>query len=232
MKGACFFNRFLDALSEFNVHPSHRSLQALGHWFQNVVWLSPKLQFEENDMFKLIAFVVLSIGLIYISRGSLRAPHSHGFYRFFAWEFIVALFFLNVDVWFRAPSSLYQLISWFLLTVCIVPLVFGIRSLVARGKPVKHREAEPQLLAFEKTSTLVTTGIYHYIRHPLYSSLLLLTWGIFFKAPAWLGGLLALASTLFLLATARADEAECVRFFGPAYQAYMNRTKRFVPFVF
>jgi protein-S-isoprenylcysteine O-methyltransferase Ste14 len=204
----------------------------LGHWFQGVVWLSPKLQFEENDMFKLIAFVVLSIGLIYISRGSLRAPHSHGFYRFFSWEFIVALFILNVDVWFRAPSSLYQLISWVLLTICIVPLVFGIRSLVARGKPVKHREAEPQLLAFEKTSTLVTTGIYHYIRHPLYSSLLLLTWGIFFKAPAWLGGSLALASTLFLLATARADEAECVRFFGPAYQAYMNRTKRFVPFVF
>jgi hypothetical protein len=63
----------------------------LGHWFQSVVWLSPKLQFEENDMFKLIAFVVLSVGLIYISRGSLRAPHSHGFYRFFAWEFIVAL---------------------------------------------------------------------------------------------------------------------------------------------
>jgi protein-S-isoprenylcysteine O-methyltransferase Ste14 len=204
---------------------------ALGHWFQSVVWQSPKLQFEENDMFKLIAFVVLSVGLIYISRGSLRSPRSHGFYRFFAWEFIVALFLLNIDVWFRAPWSWYQLISWFLLSVCIVPLVFGIRSLVARGKPVKQREAEPQLLAFEKTSTLVTTGIYHYIRHPLYSSLLFLTWGIFFKAPAGLGVLLALAATLFLVATARADEAECIRFFGSLYQAYMKQTKMFVPFV-
>lgn len=182
-------------------------------------------------MFKLIAFVVLSVGLIYISRGSLRSPRSHGFYRFFAWEFIVALFLLNIDVWFRAPWSWYQLISWFLLSVCIVPLVFGIRSLVARGKPVKQREAEPQLLAFEKTSTLVTTGIYHYIRHPLYSSLLFLTWGIFFKAPAGLGVLLALAATLFLVATARADEAECIRFFGSLYQAYMKQTKMFVPFV-
>jgi protein-S-isoprenylcysteine O-methyltransferase Ste14 len=119
-----------------------------------------------------------------------------------------------------------------LLIVCIVPLVFGIRSLVVWGKPVKEREAEPQLLAFEKTSTLVTTGIYHYIRHPLYSSLLLLTWGIYFKAPDWLGVLLALVATLFLVATARADEAECLRFFGSAYRAYMKQTKMFVPFVF
>ena len=94
-------------------------------------------------------------------------------------------------------------------------LSFGIRSLRDQGKPVTQRDAEPQLLAFEKTSTLVTTGIYHYIRHPLYSSLLLLTWGIFFKDPTGPGVLLALAATLFLVATAKADEAECIRFFGP-----------------
>lgn len=182
-------------------------------------------------MFKFIAFVVLSVGLIYISRHSLRAPRSHGFYRFFAWEFIAALFLLNIDVWFRDPGSWHQLISWFLLIVSIVPLAFGIRSLVAQGKPVKQREGEPQLLAFEKTSTLVTTGIYHYIRHPLYSSLLFLTWGIFFKAPAGLGLFLALAATLCLVATARADEAECLRFFGPVYQTYMKQSKMFVPFV-
>jgi protein-S-isoprenylcysteine O-methyltransferase Ste14 len=77
----------------------------------------------------------------------------------------------------------------------------------------------------------VTTGIYHYIRHPLYSSLLFLTWGIFFKAPAGLGLLLAMAATGCLVATARADEAECLRFFGPVYQAYMKQSKMFVPFV-
>ena len=184
-------------------------------------------------MYKLIAFAMLSLGILYISRGSLRAPRSHGFYRFFAWELIAALLILNLDVWFLDPWVWYQLISWFLLIVCILPLVFGVRALTAQGKPVGRREAEPQLLAFEKTSALVTTGIYRYIRHPLYSSLLFLTWGIFFKSPAdLLGALLALAATLFLVATARADEAECVRFFGSAYQDYMKRTRMFVPFVF
>lgn len=183
-------------------------------------------------MSKVIAFVALSAVLSYLSRAALLAPGSHGFYRFFAWECILALFLLNVEVWFRTPFAWHQRLSWTLLVVCIVPLILGICTLLTHGKPVSKRGAETHLLAFEKTSNLVTTGIYHYIRHPLYSSLLLLTWGIFFKAPGWPGGLLALASTLFLLATAWADEAECLRFFGPAYRAYMDHTKRFLPFVF
>ena len=183
-------------------------------------------------MVKLFIFVALSTGIIYISRASLRAPRSHGFYRFFAWEFIAALFLLNIDAWFQAPFAWHQLVSWFLLVVCIVPLALGIRALISQGRPIAHRELEPQLLAFEKTSSLVTTGIYHYIRHPLYSSLLLLAWGIFFKAITWPGMLLALAATVFLMATAWVDEAECIHFFGSTYQAYMKRTKRFVPFLF
>jgi protein-S-isoprenylcysteine O-methyltransferase Ste14 len=124
------------------------------------------------------------------------------------------------------------LISWLLLMLCLVPLILGVHTLRSRGQPVAQREAEPQLLAFEKTSSLVTSGIYHYIRHPLYSSLLLLTWGIFFKALMWPGLFLAIAATLLLFATAKADEAECLRFFGTPYQEYMKQSKRFVPFVF
>jgi protein-S-isoprenylcysteine O-methyltransferase Ste14 len=183
-------------------------------------------------MFKLVVFIVVSAGLIYISRASLRAPRSHGFYRFIAWEFIVALFLLNVDIWFRDPFSWHQLASWFLLIVSLVPLAFGVHALATQGKPVNSREDDAQLLAFEKTTTLITTGIYQYIRHPLYSSLLIFAWGVFFKAPAWSGALLVVVAIFFLLATARVDEAECIRFFGPSYQAYMKQTKMFVPFLF
>ncbi|MBM4329481.1 MAG: isoprenylcysteine carboxylmethyltransferase family protein [Deltaproteobacteria bacterium] len=183
-------------------------------------------------MLKLVIFVAASIGLIYVSRASLRAPGSHGFYRFFAWEFILALFLLNVEFWFVDPFSWRQLIAWFLLFASLPPLAFGVHGLVTRGKPAERRESEEHLLAFEKTTTLVTTGLYRYIRHPLYSSLLFLAWGIFFKLPSWPGAILALAATLALIATAKADEAECIRFFGPAYQEYMKETKMFVPFLF
>ena len=183
-------------------------------------------------MWKLIAFAIATSLLVYISRASLRQPNSHGFYRFFAWECTLLLFLLNVNFWFIDPFSWHQLIAWTLLFACLVPLGFGVKSLRGRGQPTEERPGDPSLLAFEKTTTLVTTGIYAYIRHPLYSSLLLLAWGIFFKAPSLLGALLALVATAFLFATARADEGECIQFFGTEYQDYIQKTKRFIPFLF
>ena len=134
-------------------------------------------------MLSWIIFVLLSLILIYISRSSLRSPHSHGFYRFFAWEFILALFLLNAKYWFQDPFAWHQIIAWTLLLIALIPLLFGIIALKSRGKPSLNRESDPSLLAFEKTTKLVTSGVYKNIRHPLYSSLLLLTWGIFFQKP-------------------------------------------------
>lgn len=179
-----------------------------------------------------LLFGVISLVLIYISRASLRVPRSHGFYRFFAWECIAALFCKNLTVWFRNPLSWYQLISWLLLLISLVPLALGIQSLVHRGKPVKNRQEEPYLLWFEKTTLLVTTGVFRFIRHPIYSSLVWLAWGLFFKSPDLPGCILAIATTIFLVFTARAEEAECIRFFGPIYQDYMQKTKMFIPYLF
>jgi protein-S-isoprenylcysteine O-methyltransferase Ste14 len=41
-----------------------------------------------------------------------------------------------------------------------------------------------------------------------------------------------MTATLFLIATAKADERECIRFFGVSYQEYMKRTKMFIPYIF
>jgi len=183
-------------------------------------------------MWKLIAYAIATGLLIYISRASLRPPVSHGFYRFFAWESILVLFLLNMDTWFVNPFSWHQLISWILLVASLVPLALGVKNLRSHGQPARERLGGPSLLAFEKTTALVTTGIYAHIRHPLYSSLLLLTWGIFFKVLSLPSVALALVATTFLIATASADERECIRFFGDAYKMYMQKTKRFVPFLF
>jgi len=183
-------------------------------------------------MWKIIVFILSTILLVYVSRASLRKPRSHGFYRFFAWKCMVALLLVNVDFWFQNPFAWNQIIAWILLFVCIVPLAFGVQALRSRGKPAVSRVGDESLLAFEKTTQLVTGGIYKYIRHPLYSSLLLLTWGIFFKSLSLAGIVLATVATFFLIFTAKADEAECVEFFGSAYSDYMKTTKMFIPFIF
>lgn len=125
-------------------------------------------------MYPWFIFALCSIPLLIVSWNSLKHPRSHGFYRFFVWEAILALFLLNAKVWFYKPFAWNQIIAWSLLILCLIPLAFGVHSLRIRGKPAERREGDPSLLAFEKTTTLVTSGIYRYIRHPLYSSLFLL----------------------------------------------------------
>jgi protein-S-isoprenylcysteine O-methyltransferase Ste14 len=119
-----------------------------------------------------------------------------------------------------------------LLFLSFIPLGFGVHFLRTQGKPIEKREGDPSLLAFEKTTQLVTSGIYKYIRHPLYCSLLLLTWGIFIKHITLTVATLAIVATVFLVFTAKADEAECIRFFGGQYQNYMKRSKMFIPYIF
>jgi protein-S-isoprenylcysteine O-methyltransferase Ste14 len=184
-----------------------------------------------GQIVKLAFFLLISTWLAYVSRASLRVPRSHGFYRFFAWESILALFLLNVGEWFRDPFSPPQLISWFLLLVSGFLVLQALYLLRRYGRPDSQRRDAP-LIGIERTTRLVTRGAYRYIRHPLYSSLLFLAWGILFKHPTWATGILGMVATGLLVATAKADETESIRFFGPSYHQYMKRTKMFIPFLF
>ncbi len=180
---------------------------------------------------KLTVLLIGSLLLFYFSRDSLRSPGSHGFYRFFSWVCILGLFLLNVGDWFRDPFTPVHLLSWSLLTISALLALHAFAVLRRHGRQDPGR-ADSTLLGVEKTTELVTVGAYRYIRHPLYSSLLLLAWGIFFKAVATASAALALAATILLFATARADERESRQYFGAAYGAYMGRTKMFIPFLF
>jgi protein-S-isoprenylcysteine O-methyltransferase Ste14 len=182
-------------------------------------------------LIKAIVFIVVSTGLVWLSRRSLQRSRPHGFYRLLAWEAILALILLNVDYWFTDLFCPRQIVSWCLLIICVVPAAYAYRSLRVSGKPTVERQ-DNTLIGVERTSALVTTGAYRYIRHPMYCSLLLLAWGAFLKRPSWVAVVFAVASTLFLIATARKEEKENLRFFGLAYRDYMERTKMFVPLLF
>lgn len=178
-----------------------------------------------------LIFIVASIPLVWLSLSSLRNACSHGFYRFFAWEAILAVIVLNIDYWFYKPFRTYQIFSWLLLIASGLLVIHGIYSLHMLGKPDKKRD-DPMLIGIEKTTKLVTEGAYRYIRHPIYSAGLFLVWGSFFKHISWITFSLAVISTLFLTMTAKKEEVESLRFFGDQYQSYMKRTKMFIPFLF
>lgn len=179
-----------------------------------------------------IIFLGLGTGLIlWYSRTSLINWRSHGFYRFFAWELILILICVNIDFWIKDPLAIHQLIAWFLLIISLVWIIWGVRMMRKIGKPDETRTDDPTLLGIEKTSQLVTVGIFKYIRNPLYSSLLFLNWGAFFKHPSWIGLCLAIPASLFLFITAKIEERENINFFGEPYREYMKKSKMFIPYL-
>lgn len=178
-----------------------------------------------------VAFGLGTLILLALSWQALRRPRSHGFYRFFAWEAILGLLVLNGPLWFVDRFAPHQLASWALLFASLLVLFPGLYQLRRMGRPNEQRQ-DAELFAFERTSQLVTSGIYSHIRHPLYASLLLLAWGVACKQPNGLSWNLALLASLALWLTAKCDETECQAQFGEAYRDYMQRSKMFIPWIF
>lgn len=80
-------------------------------------------------------------------------------------------------------------------------------------------------------SRLVSHGIYGFVRHPLYTSviLLLVAWALGWRSFAAL--FLAAVTAGFLDAKARYEERRLLLRF-PGYQDYARRVKRLIPFVY
>jgi protein-S-isoprenylcysteine O-methyltransferase Ste14 len=169
-----------------------------------------------------ILIVGTIVNCIFTWKFSINAKRLHGVPRFFAFESILLLVLLNVPVWFDQPFIWKQIISWILLIASIVFAVLGFLLLHVIGKPQGD---------LENTSKLVTVGLYKFIRHPLYASLLFLGIGIFLKDITMITILLALINFVALLATAKREEKEMIDKFGKDYIAYMQKTRMFIPFV-
>ena len=179
---------------------------------------------------QLIIFAGSIAVLAWLCRHQLRNPGCHGFYRFFAFAGIAWLLVYRIGYWHDNLVSLHQLVSSLLMLLSLWMVVAGVREFRLRGG---HRESGqlPENFSFENTSHLVTTGIYQYIRHPMYTSLVLLAWGIFLKQFSWNGLLVVTLVTLALYLTARTEERENLVFFDEAYERYRRSSKLFLPFL-
>ena len=187
---------------------------------------------ETLHILQICAFIVGAIVLTLISWRALSHTKTHGFYRLLAWQGILALLVLNTPVWFDNRYALHQLFSWWALFSSLLVLFAGIHQLRSAGQADRAVRADSELFAFEQTTKVVDTGVYRWIRHPLYCSLLLLTWGIALKQLMPLTVLIALFSSVCLYLTARQDERECIAYFGSSYSDYMLRSRMFIPYVF
>jgi protein-S-isoprenylcysteine O-methyltransferase Ste14 len=81
--------------------------------------------------------------------------------------------------------------------------------------------------------TLVTEGVYGYVRHPMYTAFWLWAAAQALLLPNWVGGFAGLVGfgILFFGRVAR-EERMMLESFGDKYRAYMSRTYRIIPLVY
>lgn len=86
--------------------------------------------------------------------------------------------------------------------------------------------------ATRREHRLVTTGIYRYIRHPLYTfgSALFVSFGL--MADNWFIALLGILAFMLMAARTSKEEANLIAQFGDEYRTYMKRTGKFLPNLF
>ncbi len=173
-------------------------------------------------MTQIAIFMIGFVLILAISWRPLRNPRQYGFYRFFAMLAILFLIVLNGPDWFLDPLSPPQIVSWLLLIASALLAAHGFYLL----RSVGHPEGP-----IENTTTVVRVGAYHYIRHPLYTSLLLLAAGAVLKTHSLIGAILTFAIAVCLVATARVEEQENLTRFGSPYAEYMTTTRMFVPWL-
>ena len=80
-----------------------------------------------------------------------------------------------------------------------------------------------------KQHTLVTTGPYRWVRHPMYASAALAIVGNSLVAANWYLFVVGCLALLLLVIRTRKEEQNLIARFGDDYRNYMQRTGRFVP---
>lgn len=153
---------------------------------------------------------------------SLREKRYHGIPRFFVFEGLLVLGLIQADYWFKDPLLPRQVISWIFLVFSIVYAFESFRLYFRHTKPD---------LNFENSTRLVTTGLYKYVRHPMYASLLFLGWGMFLKDISLVPVIIIIIISIAVFLTCKVEEKEMVKRFGQEYKGYMIKTKMWVPWL-
>lgn len=88
-------------------------------------------------------------------------------------------------------------------------------------------------LEIRQQHELVSGGPYAFIRHPMYTSFLLMGLGQAFLLSNWIAGAAGLIgfAVLFFLRVDK-EERMMLEIFGPRYRDYMERTKRIIPYCY
>ena len=170
----------------------------------------------------LCAFALLgSLPFVFFRRGSLTR----------GWWLTATPFFLDAAVLLAALARVVtHVIGTAILAWLAVPLAASAMALTGSAVGANRVPLAMWHQENDASVTLVTWGPYGRIRHPLYTSFILMLSAAAAAVPHPATFALLLLGALQLHRTARREERRLLRSdLGPAYADYMRHTGRFVP---
>jgi protein-S-isoprenylcysteine O-methyltransferase Ste14 len=135
-------------------------------------------------------------------------------------------------------------LQFFIIFLMIIPLgnttsyamagmgLFAAGMVVGLMAIVQHKRGNFNIRPdIKEGCVLVQEGIYRYIRHPMYLSVLMMMGGFVFLYPTWYEMILYTTLVAVLLTKLLYEESlwQC---HTPEYEVYKRKTKRLIPFVF
>lgn len=132
--------------------------------------------------------------------------------------------FLDAHGWWRMPGG--EAVRLVGLAVFALGTAFRVATMMALGRMFSLR------VSVEDDHRLITHGLYARVRHPSYTSVIVLCIGIALVFRSWFWAAL-IPSMLFGLTRRMATEERfLLAHFGDEYRAYMARTKRLLPGIY
>ena len=129
-------------------------------------------------------------------------------------------FFAGRAALFRPSPAL----GWTAAALVVIGIAFAIWARVVLGRNWSPRPS------VKEEHELVTNGPYEYVRHPIYTGMLLAAFGTALTGSWFAIGVFIVASALFLSRIPR-EEKIMLNLFPNAYPAYQAETKRLIPLV-
>jgi protein-S-isoprenylcysteine O-methyltransferase Ste14 len=105
-------------------------------------------------------------------------------------------------------------------------LVFGLLLPSTTRSTLRRRGNVPKGKSFLHTTTVVDTGIYGVIRHPMYLSGIIMSIGMVFITQHWLSIVCGVPWMLLNYASMTSEDHSNVKKFGDRYKRYMKKVPR------
>ena len=143
-----------------------------------------------------------------------------------AFLFMLAL----IDLYLIEPLGsewLHILLPWQFRLIGVLLSFGGILLLVLTHRALGIHWSTT--LQFKEGHSLITTGPYSLIRHPMYTSLSIIFIGLAIVASFWPLWILILLMTIFFFRIVKREEDMMIDEFGDEYVSYIERTGRYFP---